>query len=346
MRSGKEIRRDLGASLRDARVVELAADETQQRRFNLGVAQLRPAGDEPHDRFRDLPRHELAAGLDDGGQRLLAGHPCEAHPVLRDGRHRALQRLEMREIVLAQRDQHAIIAAREVEALGRGVVLLDLRLEVPWRPVLDEIGKVLDELGRALAAKVVALRDREDLLELVENQQRRQRPAVRVPQHVVAVVEELPQRLSGAGHTGLRPLSGLLGRFEYRLLDLLGRRRRLRRVIDAYIDRAIADRPQPRQNTGAQDRRLAEAGLAEQQRQQLALNAARKLGDLLFPPVEERLRFLGERREAQPRVLRVDRWRSSRAVERRHRSAASCARKESPAGGARTRASRLRRAVA
>ena len=224
----------------------------------------------------------------------------------------------MREIVLAQRNQHAIIAAREIEALGRSIVLLDLRFELLRRPVLDEIGEVLDELCGALATEVVALRQREDLLELVEDQQRRQRPALRVMQHVVAMMQELPQRLANRCDARLRPLSRLLGRLEYRLLDLLGWRRRFRRIIDAHVDRAVADRPQSRQDSRAEDRRLAEAGLSEQQRQQLALHASRELGHLLFTAVEERLRFLGERREAEPRVLRVDRWRRCRTVERRH----------------------------
>ena len=112
----------------------------------------------------------------------------------------------MREVVLAQRDQDAVVAAREVEALDGGLVL---RPSSPRAPcggaVLDQVGQVLDELGRALAAEVVALREREDLLELVEDQQRDERLAGRVAQDVVAVVQELPQRLAGDRGAGLRP---------------------------------------------------------------------------------------------------------------------------------------------
>ncbi len=102
----------------------------------------------------------------------------------------------MRQIVLAQRDQDPVVAAREVEALDGGLVLVHLRLERLRRAVLDQVGQVLDELRRALPAEVVALREREQLLELVEDQQRNERLAGRVAQDVVAMVQELPQRFA------------------------------------------------------------------------------------------------------------------------------------------------------
>ena len=143
----------------------------------------------------------LPPGFTHRGKRLRAGHPREPHPVLRDRRHDALHAFEMREIVLAQRDQDPVVAAREVESLGDGVVAVDPRLECLRRAVLDEVGEVVEELRGALAAEVVALREREDLLELVEDQQRNQRLAGSVAQDVVAVVQEFPQRLAGDGGT-------------------------------------------------------------------------------------------------------------------------------------------------
>ena len=168
----------------------------QQRRLDLGVGELGAAGDEAHDRRGDFLGHELAARLQHGGERLRARHPGEPHPVLRDRGHLALQSFEVGEIVLAQRDQDPVVGAREVELLGRGVVALDPRFERLRRAVLDEVGEVLEELRGALAAEVVALREREDLLELVEDQQRDERLARGVAQHVVAMVQELPQRLA------------------------------------------------------------------------------------------------------------------------------------------------------
>src|SRR5207302_744326 len=54
------------------------------------------------------------------------------------------------------------------------------------------------------------------------------------------------------------------------------------------------------------DRGLAEARLTEQQRQELALHAARELGDLLLAAEEERARLLGEGSEPQPRIAFID----------------------------------------
>ncbi len=141
-----------------------------------------------------------------------------------------------------------------------------------------------------------------------------------------------------------RPLPGLLRRARDRRLDLLRRRRRVARIIDAHVHRAIADRPQPRHDAGAQDRCLAEARLAEEQREELALHAACKLGHLLLAPVEVRPRFLGERREAEPRIFGIDRRVRDGAVEGRQRFSGE--RKENRAGGARIPRSLPRRAAA
>ena len=61
-RAGQQVQRDLVASLGDARVVELAADEAEQRGLDLGIGDLRAAGHEAHDRLGDLLRHEALAG--------------------------------------------------------------------------------------------------------------------------------------------------------------------------------------------------------------------------------------------------------------------------------------------
>ena len=103
----------------------------------------------------------------------------------------------MREIVLAQRDQNAVVAAREVELLDRVFVALDPRLDLLGRTVLDQVREVLDELRGAPAAEVVSLRQCEDLLELVEDQKWRECLAGTVAQQVVPVVQEFPQRFTG-----------------------------------------------------------------------------------------------------------------------------------------------------
>ena len=73
------------------------------------------------------------------------------------------------------------------------------------------------------------------------------------------MVQELPERLALDGRAGPRPVTRGLGRAEDRLLDLFGRRRRIGRVVDPHVDRAIAFAAQPRHESGAQQRSLAEA---------------------------------------------------------------------------------------
>ena len=137
MRSREEVNGDLGATLRNAGVVELAADEAQKRGLDFGIPQLGAARDEADDRFGDFDRYQLATRLEHCGERLLSCHAGEPHPVLRDRGHHALQRLEMRQVVLAQRDQDPVIAAREVEPFAGRFVVLDPRFERLGRAVLD-----------------------------------------------------------------------------------------------------------------------------------------------------------------------------------------------------------------
>jgi hypothetical protein len=125
----------------------------------------------------------------------------------------------VREIVLAQHDQDAVVLAVEVEALGDGLVLLEQRLELARRAVLHQVGQVLEEVRRAPAAGLVGLRQGEDLLELVEDQQRHHGLAVGVEQNVVAVVQEFPQRFARHGGARLRPLAGCRGGAQDRLLQ-------------------------------------------------------------------------------------------------------------------------------
>ena len=176
------------------------------------------------------------------------------------------------------------------------------------RAVLNQIGQVLDELRGTLPSEVVALRESENFLELVEDQQRDERLAGRIAQDVVAVVQEFPERFATDGDTRLRPSAGRLRRPEDGALDLLGRCRRVARIVDAHIHRAIALGPQPRHDPRAQDGSLTESRLSEEDGEQLALHAAAEFGDLLLAPVEVLSGFLGEGREAKPGVVGIDGW--------------------------------------
>ena len=87
-RAVEQVERDFAATLHEAGVVELAADETQQRRLDLGVGKLGATGDEAHDRRRDFLGHQPSARTGHCRERLCAGHRRESQAVLGDARHR------------------------------------------------------------------------------------------------------------------------------------------------------------------------------------------------------------------------------------------------------------------
>ena len=59
----------------------------------------------------------------------------------------------MRQVVLAQCDQDAVVGARKIEVVGRGLVLVEAALERERRAVLDEIGELLDEIPAHAAGR-------------------------------------------------------------------------------------------------------------------------------------------------------------------------------------------------
>jgi hypothetical protein len=133
------------------------------------------------------------------------------------------------------------------------------------------------------------------------------------------VVQEFPQRFAADGHPRLRPLSERLRGPKDRFLDLLRRLGCVRRIVDPYIDRAITLGAKARHDARAQDRRLAESRLTEKYRQQLALHAPAKLGDLVLAAVEISPRLFGDRGEAEPRMLFIDGRFRAQLVRRRRR---------------------------
>ncbi len=62
VRAGQQVEGNLGATLGDARVVQFAADQAQQRGLDLGVGQFGAAGHEAHDGGRHFLRHQPLAG--------------------------------------------------------------------------------------------------------------------------------------------------------------------------------------------------------------------------------------------------------------------------------------------
>src|ERR1043165_2044092 len=98
----------------------------------------------------------------------------------------------MRQIILAQRNQQPVVGAAEVEAFECRLVLLQLLLDGARRAILDEIGELLEERRRAPAREVGVLPEREDFLELIEDDERNQRASLGIGQRFSAVMQEFP----------------------------------------------------------------------------------------------------------------------------------------------------------
>ena len=301
----KEVRGNLLMALGQAGVVELPADEAQERGLHLGPCQVGSPGDE----FDHGLGHRLAHQVGGGGPHRRDGlrprHPRQAHAVLGHRWHLCLQALQVREVVLAQRDQDPVVGSCEVEARGIRLVALDPALKRRGRAVLDQVRQVREELLGAPPARIVGLREREDLLKLVEDQDGNEGAPARVLQDVVPVVQEFPERFPGDGGTGLGPRSGRLGRQHHRTLDLLGGGGRLRVVVEPDVDRAEPLGPEARDKPGLEDGGLAEARLPKEHRQELALHPPAELRGLLLAAMEVAAGLLGERDQAEPRILGV-----------------------------------------
>ena len=306
-RAGQQVGGDLRLTGGQPGVVQLPADEAEQRRLDLGPGEIGAAGNKTHHGLGHGFADEVWRGSAHCGHGLRPGHAGQPHAVLRDGRHLALEPLEMRQVILAQQDQNPIVRAREVKFGGVGLVAVDPGLERPRRTIFHQVREIGEEFLGPLPSGIIGLGQSEDFLELVEDQNGNERAAIGVLEHVVAMMQELPQGLTGDGGAALGPGAGRLGGAEDGPLDLVGGRRGMRVVVEPHIDRAKALGTETRHETSLQDGGLAEAGLAEEHGQQLALHPAAELGGLLLAAMEIATRLLGEGNESKPGMLGVDR---------------------------------------
>ena len=83
------------------------------------------------------------------------------------------------------------------------------------------------------------MRQREDLLELIEDQQWDERRACLVLQHVIAMMQVFPERLTLTRNACLRPLARVACGAADGLFDLFSGLWRIMAVVDAYVNRAI-----------------------------------------------------------------------------------------------------------
>ncbi len=233
---GRDHRKPRGA----APLVQLAAHEAQDGGVDLqGLDRLLclvPGAGLPRDIAddvgRDLPAHPIGGGLHDRQEGVAAVEVRKPHAIAPQGRDRAAQGLEIGEVILAQADDDPVVLLLVAEG-ERLAARLDARPHRGRDVVLDEVGELGDEGSDA----AIPLPQGEQLLELIENQDRREEAVAHAPE--MGRVEVFPETLLGAGRRGLDTL-----RRDYlddRGLDLDPARRRARR--NPVAPGSAGDRP-------------------------------------------------------------------------------------------------------
>ena len=219
--AGHEVRRDLRKTARLAPLVQFAADDRKEGRFNIQLGE--PLGgaatgssDELDNHLGDLSAHDARPRLNHGLERLHAGHSCEPHPVIHQRRHRGFQTFQMRQIVFAQRDDHAIVGAREVKRLHLRAGFLQSGDELFRRPIFDELRQLAHEADGARALATATGPEREKLLKLIKYQDRHNRATGGSDESIITMVKEFPQGFGGlrAARLGPRPRSRSVGLYE------------------------------------------------------------------------------------------------------------------------------------
>ena len=224
---------------------------------------------------------------------------------------RATQGLEIGEIILAQADDDPVVLLLVAEG-ERLAARLDARPHRGRDVVLDEIGQLGDEGSDA----AIPLPQGEQLLELIEDQDRREEAVARAPE--MGRVEVFPEALLGAGRPGLDRLR--LDDLDDCGLNLGTQRTGAVGEIQAHRDGQETCLPQHGEDPGAQERRLAEPGAPEEHRERFAPHALEEVRRFRIAPEEEIRIALLEGQEAGEGVVGVEgllhrQWRSG---ERAH----------------------------
>ena len=153
-------------------------------------------------------RIDEAFGLAHDLERRCAVHASQPHPVQRERRHTHAEGLEIGQEILTDTQQNLVMMTVEMERCGIIRVRVNPLFQRGGRAAFRNIAQLLDEEVRSLRSNGIQPAERENLLELIEHEQRLDRAIPPVPEIVSVAMKILPERLAVA----------LFGR-----LDLLGR---------------------------------------------------------------------------------------------------------------------------
>ena len=288
--------------------IQLAAEDAQKRGLDRSERAMRRLvvirrGNERHDPLRDLRIHQ-AFDLHDP-ERLARIHALQPERVVVHARHARREVAQVGEEILTQTEQQFARPVRKRVVQGQLGIRLEALFHRRGRTRLRKVGELAQEGLGSLPAIDVGPAHREDLLELIEDEEGRDETVALVPEADVPAMEVLPE---GAVLVGLRRLdAGRVDGGGQRVPHLLPKGPAVISMPQAHVDGQNAVQPQPWKDAGAQQRRLPEAGDAKQHRHRGAGDDADHFLDDGLAPLEERLVRFAECGESWPGARGVHR---------------------------------------
>ena len=272
--------------------VGAATEQAEQRRFDrrgvprrqrVAIGDGRPGRQETDDgaceRLRDeMTRPVVVDGLH-GGQR---SHGQQAHAVAPERRHGHPPLLQVGEEVLAEGEDDLVRHQVRIESQIAECSVFEPAGDGRRNPVFDEIGQVFAECGDDCRDRSS---QREDLLELIEDEDWTDEAILPGPELLPGSVEVLPECFSVSRIRMLDPLRPQLG--EDRQPRLLEWGFRAGPDLQPEKDGQQAFLSETREHSGLEERGLAQAGLAEQHRDRLVHDPAEQLIDFRVASAEE-----------------------------------------------------------
>ncbi len=303
---GQQVGRDARQAAVDSPAVELGTHQTEQRRLDgdLFDRPVRLTRDEADDAGGHLLVEQAPSRAQDRLHGAGSPEPLEPHAIVGGRGNLQAQAFQVGEEILAQAQND--LAELPVVDVARRFrrSLVEPALERGRRPALDEIAQLIEEVLAPGAQRGAFRAEREDLLELVEDQNRHDDAVVLAPQLRVAAIKVLPRRVAALGG---RDLDVGFGRRALHFAhDLDEGIRRLRRVVDADIDGQKPFAAQKGEDAGAQQRRLAQAREPEEDDGRRPPHHGEQSRGLGLAAVKIRLVPLPEGLETRPRVLRIE----------------------------------------
>ena len=136
---------------------------------------------------------------------MSAGETLKPQAILHEGGHRPLQAFEVRQIIFAEGNQHAIIAAGEIKFLRIDGAGIEPSFKRSGWAIFNKICEFREKCLRTCTGAIGRGPQGEQFFKLIEDEQGDEQLTAAAPQNVVAMMKIFPERLAGHGNAALRP---------------------------------------------------------------------------------------------------------------------------------------------